>query len=92
MKVVRSASEWEALVKEYELVGGSVREFCARRGLKVGALYRRLRGDRERGGEFIELRSGSTTTYELSVKGVVLKISSNESAKRIAELIQALRC
>jgi hypothetical protein len=92
MKVVRSAAEWEALVKEYELVGGSVREFCARRGLKTGALYRRLRGDRGGGVEFIELRSGSTAMYELSVNGVVLKIASSESAKRIAELIQALRC
>ena len=92
MGVSRSESEWEQLLSEQSVSGVTIKEFCRARGISKSSFYKQ-RMNKGSGKEFVELLPKSTTSsYEVIVNGVTVKIPSTECATRIADLVRALTC
>jgi transposase-like protein len=93
MRRYRSESEWQIILEDYSRSGQSVESFCKERGVCKSSIYRRTRKTDKRDGEFVELpRPVAPLHYEISIKGVTLRIPSSERADKIAELVRAVAC
>jgi hypothetical protein len=93
MRRYRSAAEWDEIIVAYRASGQSVSTFCREHEVCESSIYRRLSSKGETKTEFVELPSAALrAAYEICVSGVALKVPSNESAERIAELMRAVRC
>jgi tetratricopeptide (TPR) repeat protein len=80
-------------VRAQGIVEQSLEMFCQERELNKSSMYRRVRKLNQKGSEFVELpRARLPQQYELSARGVTLRIPSNESAARIADLVRVLGC
>lgn len=86
MRRYRSEEEWDAIIKEYKASGTSVEVFSQEHKLSRSSIYRRVQKRSKQTGEFVELPGAlSLAQYEVSVKGVTLRIPGNERVSRIAQ-------
>lgn len=93
MRRYRSKAEWAAILEEYRASGKSLEVFSLEHKVSRSSIYRRLRNHSEQEGEFVELPGApSVVQYEVSVKGITIRIPANERVSRIAELVRALGC
>ena len=93
MRKYRSQEEWDLILEEYSRSEQSLEMFCQERALNKSSMYRRVRKLSQKGSEFVELPRGRLPQQdELSARGVTLRIPSNESAARIADLVRVLGC
>jgi transposase-like protein len=80
------------IMTELSQSGLSISAFSKRRGIAESTLWKwRKAAERAEGSSFIEL-GGSVEQYEISSKGVVLKIPGSAPAEKITEIFKALTC
>ena len=92
MSKVYNDSTKRRILSELSRSESSISAFSQSKGIAESTLWKwRKAAEKAGSGDFIEL-GGSAEQYEISSKGVTLKIPSTESLGRIAEIFKALAC